>query len=189
MIKTFYRMKHISIFVITLIFVLFSVYFIYRLRSNKINIDGRDLSTLVITLERTSCFGNCPDYSVTLLGDGRVFYEGRNFVRVKGIRQGSVDTGQLQALVDDFEKAGFFGFNDEYTAQVSDLPTKTTSISIGGEYKKVINYYGAPQILTQLEDKIDEVAGTRKWVEGEVEVNNVVNLTPVVSPTAAVIIP
>lgn len=40
---------------------------------------------VTITLERTVCFGVCPDYVVTVHGDGTVEYEGRNFVAVKGM--------------------------------------------------------------------------------------------------------
>src|SRR5947208_1474873 len=39
---------------------------------------------LRITLERSTCFGTCPDYKLTVTGDGTVVFEGREFVKVKG---------------------------------------------------------------------------------------------------------
>ena len=37
-----------------------------------------------ISLERTICFGRCPNYRVTIEGDGSVTYEGWRFVKVEG---------------------------------------------------------------------------------------------------------
>lgn len=42
--------------------------------------------TLVVSLERTACFGACPQYSVSLYRDGIVAYEGVRFVKVRGKR-------------------------------------------------------------------------------------------------------
>jgi hypothetical protein len=39
---------------------------------------------VTIILERTVCFAFCPDYVVTIRGDGTVEYKGRNFVAVEG---------------------------------------------------------------------------------------------------------
>jgi Domain of unknown function (DUF6438) len=38
----------------------------------------------VIGLERTSCFGECPVYSVTIDAKGNVTYDGKKLVRVEG---------------------------------------------------------------------------------------------------------
>ncbi len=42
------------------------------------------MKDVVITLERTQCFGSCPVYKLTVYGDGRVVYEGGGFVKIKG---------------------------------------------------------------------------------------------------------
>ena len=46
-----------------------------------------NLSGLRIKLERTSCFGFCPDYSVTIYGDGTFVYEGHRLVKLKANRR------------------------------------------------------------------------------------------------------
>ncbi len=40
------------------------------------SLSDNELKTVVIRLERTSCYGNCPAYSVTIHGDGRIEYAG-----------------------------------------------------------------------------------------------------------------
>ena len=39
---------------------------------------------VVITLERTVCYGTCPAYTLRITGDGSVEYEGMRYVRVIG---------------------------------------------------------------------------------------------------------
>ena len=119
---------------------------------------------VVITLQRTACFGACPDYTVRITGDGRVSYEGRRFVRVKGRRTVRISPAAVAALVEEFQRTHYFDLKDEYTARITDMPTTTTSIRIGSRFKRVVDYYGAPPELTALENRIDEVAGSRRWV-------------------------
>jgi len=49
-----------------------------------------DLTELIITLERTRCLGTCPVYKLTISGDGTVVYEGKDFVKVKGMKKSRV---------------------------------------------------------------------------------------------------
>jgi uncharacterized protein DUF6438/ankyrin repeat protein len=119
---------------------------------------------VVITLERTECFGACPAYRVRITVDGRVDYEGRRFVRVVGKASAQIAPETVQELVHEFERIGYFDLKDKYTALITDLPTTTTSIRIGGRSKQVVDYFGAPDSLTALERRIDEVAGSIRWV-------------------------
>ncbi len=128
--------------------------------------DRGEYEDVTITLERTVCFGFCPDYVVTIHGDGTVHYEGRNFVAVEGMQIARISEESVQQLVDEFYRAGFFSLASRYEQQVTDLPSQTTSITIDGKTKTVYRYGFEPQRLAELEDKIDEVAGTQKWVRG-----------------------
>lgn len=122
---------------------------------------------VVITMERTICFGTCPAYEVAVYGNGTVVYEGFDFVAVEGRRTSQITGEQVEELVNQFYKNGFFSLRDRYEAQVTDLPSTTTSITIGGSEKSVYRYGFQPENLIALEDRIDEIAGTAKWVKGE----------------------
>ena len=50
-----------------------------------------ELKDVIITLERTECFGTCPVYRLTVHGDGRVVYEGIRFVEVEGTVKTSIE--------------------------------------------------------------------------------------------------
>jgi hypothetical protein len=52
----------------------------------------------VISLERTSCFGECPVYSVTIDAKGNVTYDGKRFVRVEGRTTDRIPATSVAAL-------------------------------------------------------------------------------------------
>jgi|SRR3989344_4623724 len=118
----------------------------------------------VITLDRTQCFGTCPAYSLIIYGNGTVVYEGRAFVEVEGQKVYEISREDVKEIVDIFYEIDYFSLNDEYTESVTDLPTITTSITIDDETKQVIDYYGAPEKLKELEKKIDEIAKTNELI-------------------------
>jgi len=120
---------------------------------------------IVITLDRTSCFGFCPDYSLTIYGNGTVLYDGHAFVATKGKKTASIPREDVQELVRKSIEIDYFHMRNSYTASISDLPTTTTSVTLGHNSKKVIDYYGAPENLKQFENMIDDVATSQKWTK------------------------
>jgi hypothetical protein len=100
-----------------------------------------DLSNVEIQLERTECYGWCPNYSVIIKGDGRVRYTGRSFVVTVGEREGTLPEATIRELVERFERARFFELRDKYSQSVTDLPSTWLTLRIGDRTKKVENYW------------------------------------------------
>ena len=135
----------------------------------------------LITLQRSVCFGACPDYKLTISADGTVTFEGHQFVRVKGKAKKMISPAQLRQLIAEFEKAKYFSLKDKYEGALdgcpevwTDNPSVVTSIRIKGKSKSISHYYGCqegrgsaiyPKALTDLESKIDEIVGTKQWIE------------------------
>src|SRR5262245_15454419 len=119
---------------------------------------------LSISLERTACHGTCPVYRVTIDGEGRVVYKGSRFVRVDGTERTTIDPQDVRSLVQAFQRAGFWELKDEYTANVFDLPTTILTLTLDGRTKRVTDYYDPPVALKDLEARVDEIAGIKRWV-------------------------
>jgi hypothetical protein len=121
----------------------------------------------VITLERTACHGSCPIYTVTILEDGAVIYEGEDFVSVTGKQTGDIAPEIVASIVEAFVDAGYFDWDESYETQtVSDLPTVITSVTDNGTTHRIVRYtgdYTAPLALPFLEQWIDEMAHTTLW--------------------------
>jgi hypothetical protein len=125
-----------------------------------------------ISLERTSCYGTCPSYKVTAYRDGRVQYEGKDEVKIKGKRISAISPTNFAMLAKKVEEIGFFRLNNEYSSItnpdgsstfVTDQPTYITIVTRGTVTKKVENYYGGPKRLYEFEQLIDEITNSAQW--------------------------
>jgi ankyrin repeat protein len=128
---------------------------------------------VVMTLSRSGCYGTCPAYNIEIRGDGTVIYEGKGFVVVTGEHRDHLSPEQVEELVDAFRKADYFSLKDEYRYMVTDCPTYTTSFLDDRVKKSITDYVGEelgmPEAVTELEQTIDRVAGTTKWINGNGE--------------------
>ena len=126
-------------------------------------------SRVDITLSRSMCFGNCPVYKVSVSTKGIVF-DGEKFVAAEGRHTDTVDPGSVRALAKKFVAADFYSMRGEYRAGVTDNPTYMLSISIDGHKKQVLDYVGQwdgmPAVIVELEEDVDALAHTDRWIKG-----------------------
>ena len=132
-----------------------------------------DLKRAMVQLQRTSCFGSCPAYTVAVRGDGLITFAGIGSIAIPGKHTGTVSTETFGALLQAFRKADFLSAKDEYHCGWTDMPTQTLVLEVNGQQKTVVDYggelVGLPEAIKQLESAVDEVAGTSRWVEGNEE--------------------
>jgi hypothetical protein len=128
------------------------------------------LKGVKIELLRTVCYGRCPAYSVTVRGDGSVHFNGEKYVQILGAHDGHIAPEAVMELVRQFEKAQFFAAGDKYIAEVTDNSTYTLTLTVAGKKKTVTDYVGEqvgmPPVITDLENAVDETAGTERWIKG-----------------------
>ncbi|MFC1946547.1 DUF6438 domain-containing protein [Chloroflexota bacterium] len=129
---------------------------------------ANNLDEVIITLERTACYGFCPVYTITIFGNGTVQYEGKEHVQTMGNQETEISEDKIRQIVEEFEKIDYFSLNDEYTERtITDAPSAITSITMNMETKTIKHYHGdfsAPEELTELEDKIDEIVNSEQWI-------------------------
>ena len=134
-----------------------------------------DWSTLRISLQRGSCLWSpCPVYNVEIHGNGSIVFTGKASVATMGTAQGQISMDDVRELVNLFRVADFYSLRDEYIGAIGGPPTYTTSISIDGQTKRIEDEVGMamgmPQTVKGIEDAIDRIAGTAKWVKGHGQV-------------------
>jgi hypothetical protein len=126
-------------------------------------------SKVTITLERSGCYGTCPEYSVEVTTDAIVFV-GQEYVAASGKHTDRVDADGVRKLAKKFIDADFYSMDEGYLASVTDLSSYMLSIEIDGQKKKVLDYVGPwvgmPAIIRDLEDDVDKLARTQRWVGG-----------------------
>lgn len=133
---------------------------------------------LLITLERSQCYGQCPAYKLMVKSDGAVLFEGLAFTKVEGNAEDKISGEKINQLIKAFENADYFNLNGKYGTQNcyqwTDHDSATTSIQINGKKKEIDHYQGCKEgsekfkeelsKLTDLENKIDEIVETKRWI-------------------------
>jgi hypothetical protein len=139
------------------------------------------LRDVTISLTREPCFGFCPVYSVTLGGDGQVVFDGSQHVEQTGRHEAQVSQEDFVALLETVYAVDYFRMAPEYREETTvmvdasghvtetmrsptDMPTQIVKVKIGDYEKQVVDYWGAPQGLKLLENKIDQTADVGQWV-------------------------
>ena len=121
----------------------------FRLSESTIN----NQEDLIISLDKTACFGTCPVYKIKIYNSGKATYEGLKHVKKIGLHNLTISEGEKNIILTNEKKIGFSKMKDEYTEKITDLPT--TYIMI--QNKMIKDYYGAPPELKELEKKIEEL--------------------------------
>ncbi|HEY6036458.1 MAG TPA: DUF6438 domain-containing protein [Kofleriaceae bacterium] len=125
---------------------------------------------LLASIDRGACYGTCPIYTLAVYRDGKVEYEGKDFVVTKGQASGTVTAAQLAALDKLFTEDHFLAYNSKYTSyDVTDESSARTAYRPLGatETKTVDHYYGdmkAPESLTKLEERFDAIVQSERWI-------------------------
>ena len=117
--------------------------------------DRKEKKELIISLERTACYGTCPIYRMEIFSDGSAFYHGERFVNNIGNFEFTVTKETINYILKKAEEIGFFEMEDKYTANISDLPKTITFIKSEKATKKIIDYHDAPKILKEFESFVD----------------------------------
>jgi uncharacterized protein DUF6438 len=129
-------------------------------------------SEVIITLQRTGCYGTCPSYTVRVSTDS-IEFNGNRFVVATGKHTDKADPSEVRELAKKFIAADFYSMDSSYRAGVTDNPTYVLSIAIDGHKKEIADYVGSwvgmPAIITELEDDVDEFAHTQRWIKGTEE--------------------
>jgi ankyrin repeat protein len=130
-------------------------------------------NSVKIMLSRTGCLGVCPGYEVEIHGDGTVLYNGGSFVAISDRHRVSISRNTVLQLVEAFRATDYFSLKDEYIWGATDLPTYTTSISLDGKAKRVVDYaglkVGMPEKVSRLEQIVDSLSGVERWTKGNSE--------------------
>jgi ankyrin repeat protein len=129
----------------------------------------KNLRTLRMSLQRTTCYGSCPSYSVEIRGNGEVIYRGDRGVLITGEHHARISADNANSLLEAFRSADYFSLKDNYSQMVTDAATYSTAIEFDGHKKSVGDHLGSgagmPEVVTELEDKIDQLAETEKWLK------------------------
>lgn len=105
---------------------------------------------LIVTLQKTPCFGDCPVYNFQALNDGRATLEVGRMSQTRfglelkeGKYEGTVNSTDLDEIVDFANSINYSSLQEEYDdKKVMDLPVSISSI----EGHRVFNRFEGPNL-------------------------------------------
>ena len=151
---------------------------------NTNQIQLKEKAEFSLRMERSGCWKFCPIYKLIIQPDGKVLFEGIQDTEVKGKVESVLDKDKIIELIAEVEKADFFLNKDSYTSASDncpswayDAPTVILHINLNGKEKTITHSLGCketykidelqkifPQQLFNLENKIDEIVETKRWI-------------------------
>jgi len=135
----------------------------YQYSAEELNIDMEiaepTAGRIILSLERTPCFGTCATFTYDVYDNGTVLYEGVRFVENEGYYKAMLPVESFNSIVNKAKEIGYFEFANGYPEEgqaPSDLPTCKTLIRTKNEYKKIDNQFRSPKELVEFEKYIEE---------------------------------
>ncbi len=118
-----------------------------------------------ITLEHNGCAKTCPVYSVIINGDGTVLYKGLKNVKEIGKQEYEIPADTITELNKFVSEAYHGKIKDEYGSQDGAENTVIITIEFGESKRIVIYDNSGPELLKQFEEKIEEIAMIKQFVQ------------------------
>ncbi|MAQ70453.1 MAG: hypothetical protein CMD23_05100 [Flavobacteriales bacterium] len=108
-------------------------------------------------MQRTACYGTCPQYTVSIYNHGKITYNGKFFVDKIGCFSSFISDDEVTAiklLLDDID---FFSLDKEYISPMTDIPSVVTDIYLAGKRHKVVDRLEGPKSLKKCYLIIDSI--------------------------------
>ena len=115
-----------------------------------------------ISIQESSCKGNCPVYSMIFSSEGKAFYKGKLNVVKEGELTYHFSKDEVSELFKMISIIEFDELNDKYDSGIADLP----EIVITYKEKQIVikDLRTVPKILKNLVNNLQELARTTGYV-------------------------
>ena len=144
---------------------------------------ANELPTNAFIYTKSSCFGTCPVYQVTVFENGTIIFNGKNHVQKKGLYKINDSSGLFNNILQILDEHYLNDFRDSYVGgstegkvckeQWSDHPTTTLSLQLNGKIKTIEHYHGCKGF-----EREDELKDIEKQVEKVLDLEAYIRIKP-----------
>jgi hypothetical protein len=120
---------------------------------------------LFLSMERTPCFGRCPNYKITIMNTGKVTYNGIQFTKKDGHYSKILSGSELSKLQKKIEDISLFEMENKYDANITDIPAVALFVFYKGNKKKIFDRKNGPKELKEFEELIETIVIDDQLVE------------------------
>ncbi len=120
--------------------------------------------TLVISYERTPCFGRCPVFKVKVYESGFATYEGINFAEKLGLYSGRFTKEEIDAIYQSAVEIHYFDLESVYNDPlISDLPSTKSKINWAGKSHKIDARFNIPAEVKAFHKNLEVTLLEHEW--------------------------
>ena len=144
-----------------------SIFILSSCKTSKKSIDASSsiMEPLVISMKKTACYGTCPVSDLQIYGDLTVNLKAERHLDKIGNFQASISEQRFEEIKTMFRAAEFFSLEDKYSESITDLPTTYVHFADSGKEKRIMDYYGAPKALKELESELSLLLEELTWIK------------------------
>lgn len=115
-----------------------------------------------IEMRKGPCYGRCPVYTLRVYEKGIVTYEGERYTDRLGVYIKKLPEEQYMALIDSFQRANLWQFDDVYKGEIPDAQTVSITYIEEGDIKSVTGKDGRPDHVQSLELLLSQIASSKE---------------------------
>jgi len=120
--------------------------------------------TLVISFDKTPCFGRCPVYKIKIYASGFSTYEGINFAEKMGLYSTTFSQAQIEKIYRSALEIDYFNLDSEYNnPEISDLPSTISRINYNGKNQRIMARNNVPEKLKIFHETLAEILLGQGW--------------------------
>jgi hypothetical protein len=120
--------------------------------------------SLLLSYERTPCFGRCPVFKIKVYESGYCTYQGVNFVEYMGFFYSRINAEELNTIYQLVNEADYFSLNDTYDNEnIMDLPAKIFRVDALGMDKRIVARTNVPEALVNMATGIEALFQDTQW--------------------------
>ena len=133
------------------------IVFLFSCSKKLVNVEGAS-STLLLSMQRTACYGTCPQYTISIYNNGLIKYEGKMFVDKIGCFYSTLSQDLIEDIKFALNEIQFLEFENIYTASVTDVPSVILEVNMSSKNHKVIDRFNGPEELKKIQKFIDVIS-------------------------------
>ena len=123
-------------------------------------------SLLIASLERTTCYGKCPYYKISVYRNGVVLMNGKKNVVHIGQYKAVVSPRKITQLLEKAYQIDYLSLANKYPLKglgIIDFPTCITYLKINKKEKTIYNRNDSPAKLVEYEQFFDRLFEDLEW--------------------------
>lgn len=112
---------------------------------------------LSVSMQRTGCYGKCPEYKIEMDKNGNVTYTGIRNVKDSGVYKKNIGYPATMAIINKLNENKIDTCSNKYRNPIPDLPGIIYTVTYKDSVKRIFSAEWGPHYLKETAEEIDAI--------------------------------